>query len=455
MPFPTSRFVRQAKYRLLQARPIGIGGVGRVYYAYDVALRRAVAVKEVVHDLEQEEFSRAQLRLRREARMHLSLDHPNIVKCHAFEYEPASDEGYLVCDFIAGGSLASYLRRHPIEEKEALQIAIDLLAALDYLHQHEIVHRDIKPSNILIDTSTGKIKALLTDFGIARRTGEPVVNPRNPNDLPALTPEYSAPEQNKIEQPPDKRSDLFGIGLLLGEMLSGGEPYKLRLRAARQELGRAVQHLDIAPKTSRALASVIDRACQARPDKRYQSARDFSRALKRIQRRQALKELFQLPFSLIGASASLLVLLVAAVLALSGQLMPPEQAPSNQAHLVQVQATARPSPTVLAPSPAPSATSVLPNLQLASTPTPSTQPSLQPSASPSLPPIELPSDELELAKQAEQTQPTSSPEALYFHAPPSPAPISSKTAKPTQQPTQEILIPEASPEQPDLTNVPW
>lgn len=452
MPFPTSRFVRQAKYRLLQARPIGIGGVGKVYYAFDVGLRRAVAVKEVVNDLEQEELSRAQLRLRREARMHLSLDHPNIVKCHTFEYEPASDEGYLVCDFIAGGSLASYLRRHSIGEKEAIQIAIDLLAALDYLHQREIIHRDIKPSNILIDTSEGKLKALLTDFGIARRTGEPVVNPRNPNDLPALTPEYSAPEQNQIEQAPDKRSDLFEVGLLLGEMLSGGEPYKLQLRAAKQQLGRAAQHHDIAPKTSRALAKVIDRACEPHPDDRYQNARQFSKALKRIQRLQALKELFQMPFSLIGASASLLILLVSTLLTLSGLFGPSEQTPNNQAHLVQFQQTAKPSQTPQATSPEPSLAVELPTLH---TPIvqPSVLPSLKPSASPNPIEIEQPNDELELAKQAEQPQPTSSPEPLYFHAPPSPAPISSKTARPARQPTQEIT--EATPEQPDLTNVPW
>lgn len=448
MPFPSSRFVRQTKYRLLQARPIGIGGVGRVYYAYDISLRKAVAVKEIADDLEQEEFSRAQLKLRREARMHLSLQHPNIVACHAFEYEPASDEGYLVCDFVAGGSLANYLRRHDLSEKESVQLTIDLLEALDYLHQREIVHRDIKPSNILIDNSAGKLKALLTDFGIARRTGEPVVNPRNPNDILVLTPEFCAPEQNDFEQMPDKRSDLFSLGLLLGEMLTPGQPYKLRLREEKQKLGRAVQHRDLAPHTSRALAKVIDRACERHPDDRYQSARDFCKALKRVQRLQALKELFQLPFSLIGASASLLILLIALVLSFSGVLSPTEQDASNQAQSVQ---------QVVAPSKSPLATTSLPSRVVEP---PTLQPALEwPSAQPSEPTslivIARPSPELEQANRAEQPQFQRSPEALYFNAPASAPPASSKTPKPTRQISEELAAPEAPSEVIELTTVPW
>lgn len=446
MPFPSSRFVRQTKYRLLQARPIGIGGVGRVYYAYDIGLRKAVAVKEIADDLEQEEFSRAQIKLRREARMHLSLQHPNIVACHAFEYEPASDEGYLVCDFVAGGSLANYLRRHDLSEKESVQLSIDLLEALDYLHQREIVHRDIKPSNILIDTSDGKLKALLTDFGIARRTGEPVVNPRNPNDILALTPEFCAPEQNDFEQMPDKRSDLFSLGLLLGEMLTPSQPYKLRLREEKQKLGRAVQHRDLAPNTSRALAKVIDRACERHPDDRYQTARDFRKALKRVQRLQALKELFQLPFSLIGASASLLILLVALLLSLSGVLSPSDQTPSNQAQSVQQE---------IAPSRSPLPSEPQPALEQPLLPSPQVLPSAQPSDPTSVIVIARPSPELELANRAEQPQSETSPEALYFNAPPSPAPVSSKTAKPTRQAQEELAAPEAPFQESEQTIVPW
>lgn len=278
MSFPTSSFVRNGKYLLFQQHPIGRGGLGQIYRARETALNRDVAIKTVAAGLGHDWHDLAVSKLRYEATIHGGLQHPHIVAAHTFETDPASGEHYLVCDFIAGGALSEHLRAGPLAEDVAVALAGDLLDALSYLHSQGIIHRDIKPSNILVDHDRrrGRIVALLADFGIARRLSDdpPTLDP---GDRPSLTPEYCAPEQHDPAQLPDPRTDLYAIGLLLGEMVSGGGPYKLRQRTLR--------HQQIAPHTSKGLAAIIDRATETDVAARFQTAGAFAAALHGLQQR--------------------------------------------------------------------------------------------------------------------------------------------------------------------------
>lgn len=292
MPFPNSSFVREGKYELLHQRPVGRGGLGHIYHAREVALDREVAVKEAVQGFGTARRQLAVEKLAHEANIQGALHHPNIVAEYTFETDPDTGESYLICDFVAGGSLTSYLGDDLLPEHEAIALTLDLLNGLGYIHSKGIVHRDIKPSNILIRVDTeGQTTALLTDFGIARRLRD-APSTLDTGDMPSLTPEYCAPEQRIAGLLPDPRSDLYAVGLVLGEMLSDRRPYKASLqRLAQETQNKSPRHRRVAPHTSRALARVIDRATENDPARRYQDAAAFSAALRPLLRQHVFHDM--------------------------------------------------------------------------------------------------------------------------------------------------------------------
>ncbi|MBC7262212.1 MAG: serine/threonine protein kinase, partial [Chloroflexi bacterium] len=197
---------------------IGEGGFGKTYLGYDAGMDRQVAIKELLHEsaeVSPEDYEDYKRRFRKEAQVVSKFSHPNVVTAYSLE---SDDEGdlYLVLEYVDGGSLKNLLAQGPLEPARAVAIALDLCEAIDAIWKWDIVHRDIKPSNILL-TKEGQAK--LTDFGVAqvghetRRTQEARAHPG--------TPAYKSPEQASSTGYLDQRSDLYALGLVLYEMLTG------------------------------------------------------------------------------------------------------------------------------------------------------------------------------------------------------------------------------------------
>ncbi len=233
---------------------IGRGGMGRVFRARHVRLDRAVAVKFLAG--EAASSPEAQARFAREARALALLDHPNIVRVHDFGDEEG--ERFLVMELVEGRSLAELL---PLPPAEAVRMAVQVCDALAYAHARGVVHRDIKPANILVD-GAGRVK--VTDFGIAR-----IVRREGPRDtLTAAhavvgTPEYMAPEA-LVGAPPDPRMDVYAVGVLLHEMVTGRPP------------------VAGSPSLTGALGAVVRRAVMLEPSRRYASAQALGLDLRRL-----------------------------------------------------------------------------------------------------------------------------------------------------------------------------
>jgi predicted Ser/Thr protein kinase len=193
---------------------IGRGGMGVVYLARDVQLGRRVALKALsrVHDSN----TALRERLRREAQAAATISHPAIATVYALE--EIDGRLFIVSEYIEGHSLRSEIERGPLEPTRALSVAVDIVGALCAAHDASIVHRDLKPENVLI-TATGAVKVV--DFGIAYI--ENVTTKLTREGEVIGTPAYMAPEQ-LIGGTIDERADLYAVGVILAEMVTGHHP---------------------------------------------------------------------------------------------------------------------------------------------------------------------------------------------------------------------------------------
>src|SRR5262245_38727891 len=250
------------RYRVL--RELGRGGMGVVFAARDETLGRDVAIKMLHRGAEPHERDR----LRREARAAAAVAHAAI--CQLFEIGEADGELFIAMELVDGDSLAERIARGPVAPREAADIAIAILDALEAVHTRGIVHRDIKPSNVFVTRRGVKI----LDFGLARaRTRE--VDATSNVTLPGVvvgTPRYMAPEQiggGEI----DGRADLFAVGCLIFEMLAGRPAFQGRTVA---EVLHAVAYEQPAVLTGSAsiaaLDKIVHRALAKSPANRYASA---------------------------------------------------------------------------------------------------------------------------------------------------------------------------------------
>ncbi len=193
--------------------------MGRVYLAHDEVIDRPVAVKELVlpRGMGAEEGREAVDRFRREARVAGRLSHPNIVVVH----DVVEDEGlpYIVMEYLEGVTLRTLMEGGPLPLKKALEIAGAVCEALHYAHRRQVVHRDIKPENIFV-LPDGRVK--VTDFGIARLESSATYTALG---TVLGTPGYMSPEQVRGEEV-DFRADIFSLGVLLFEMLTGDNPFR-------------------------------------------------------------------------------------------------------------------------------------------------------------------------------------------------------------------------------------
>jgi serine/threonine-protein kinase len=247
-----------------------------VYKAYDTRLETEVAVKVIrTENLPQSAMDRALKRFERDAKILARLTHPNIVKVMDFgEYE---GKPYLVMPYLPGGTLKRKLGR-PMPWVEAVRILTPIAEALDYAHSQNMIHRDVKPSNILL---TERGQPMLTDFGIAK-----VLDLEETQDLTGTsaavgTPEYMAPEQATAKTA-DHRADIYALGIVLYEMVTGRKPYTadtpmaVLIMHARDPLPSPRKY---APDIPEAVEKVLLKALAKRPQDRYQSMEEMEKAL--------------------------------------------------------------------------------------------------------------------------------------------------------------------------------
>ena len=202
---------------------IGEGGMGEVYRAHDTTLDRDVALKVLSESFTADPDRLA--RFQREAKVLASLNHPNIGGIYGLEVAGASQA--LVLELIEGPTLADRIKEGPIPVEEALTMARQIADALEVAHDQGIVHRDLKPQNILVDSS-GQPKVI--DFGVARSTDSDLAVTTLQTDVGQLigTLQYMSPEQCEADPSDiDVRSDVYALGVILYELLTGKLPYDL------------------------------------------------------------------------------------------------------------------------------------------------------------------------------------------------------------------------------------
>ena len=258
-------------YTLL--RVIGQGGMATVYLAEQKSLGRKVALKVMLADALADEVSRA--RFENEARTIARLEHPHIVGIHEVG-RSADGLPYYSMSFLSRGHLGQ--RRLVGEQGKVAAILRAMLGALDYAHVRGVVHRDVKAENVLFDETD---RPMLADFGIAQQRGS---NPRLTHQRVAVgSTAYMAPEQARGKDV-DRRADLYSMGVLTWEMLTGQLPYN-----AGDALAMAVKHVQEPvprlPPSLKQWQPLIDRAMAKQPEDRYASANDMLAALDAIEQR--------------------------------------------------------------------------------------------------------------------------------------------------------------------------
>jgi eukaryotic-like serine/threonine-protein kinase len=266
------------RYRIL--RKLGTGGMANVYLAEDEVLGRRVAIK-ILNDRHAGDDQFVE-RFRREAKNAASLSHPNIVSI----YDRGEAEGtyYIAMEYLDGRSLKELIvARGPAPIHLAVDYTRQILAAIRFAHRHGIVHRDIKPHNVLVD-GEGRLK--VTDFGIARAG----VSQMTEAGSIIGTAQYLSPEQAK-GAPVDQTSDLYSVGVVLYELLTGEVPF-----TGDTPVEIAMKHLSTAPEppsskradVPRDLDMVVMRALGKDPSERYQSAEEMDADLRRVSRGVAI-----------------------------------------------------------------------------------------------------------------------------------------------------------------------
>jgi serine/threonine protein kinase len=256
---------------------LGAGGMSTVFRATDPNLRRPVAIKLIhTHLSSNEEFVR---RFEEEAAAVAQLNHPNIIKVYDFNHD--GDLYYMVLEYVPGETLKDRLKRlnkanRHMGTEEVVDIAASICDAVDYAHKHSMIHRDIKPANVMLSTQG---RAVLMDFGVAKILGG---QQHTATGAVIGTAAYMSPEQARGERP-DERSDIYSLGVMLFEMVSGRPPFEAdsAMTTMMMHVSDPVPDLDeIAPGTPVALKRICEKALEKDRENRYQTAAQMAAALR-------------------------------------------------------------------------------------------------------------------------------------------------------------------------------
>jgi serine/threonine-protein kinase len=268
-----------SRYHILEK--LGAGGMGVVYRAHDERLDRDVALKVLPPGIFRDEAARK--RFRKEALALSKLNHPNIATIHDFDTHDGID--FLVMEYITGTTLSHRLRGEALSEKEVAAFGLQIATALEEAHERGIVHRDLKPSNILV---TPKDQVKMLDFGLAvllkpSPAGEATQSETELGGISGTLP-YMAPEQ-LLGKPVDTRSDIYAVGTILFEMVTGRRPFDEKLSTA---LCHEIIYKPpprpgaIRSNLSARLEEVILKCLEKEPENRYQSAKELAVDLRRL-----------------------------------------------------------------------------------------------------------------------------------------------------------------------------
>ncbi|MDP1830858.1 MAG: protein kinase [Geothrix sp.] len=256
-------------------RLLGNGAMGEVYLGVDPSIGREVAIKTILPAAAQ--GGEAKERFAREARAAGVLNHPNLVTI----YEFGEDQGvlYIAMEFVKGHDLDELLQEQSLTLSESLELLAQVCDGLGFAHRQHIVHRDVKPANVRVQRDGKRLHAKVMDFGVARISNSDMTA----TGMVMGTVSYMAPEYIRTGKP-DPRSDLFAVGVMLYESLSGRKPfagdttptvlYKIVNEAPEPIETEKLRGI------SPAIRSVLDRSLAKNPDERFQSAEDLAKALR-------------------------------------------------------------------------------------------------------------------------------------------------------------------------------
>jgi len=334
---------------------LGEGEMGAVYRAFDPSFNREVAIK--VLPLEMMRNLKTLARFRRELKMIAVLEHPAIVP--VYDVGEENGQPYYVMRYMSGGSLRRWISNGKLSLQDAADIIERIALGLEYAHRKGIVHRDLTPDNILFDNHNNPY---ITDFSLAKLIADTFRT--NSGNGFIGTPEYISPEQAQ-SLPVDHRTDIYGLGVIAYEMLTGRKPYE-----ATDSFGVLVKHvsepvpeiLKVNPDLPEEVDAIIKKAMAKNRNDRYESAVDFARALTKV----AFGEERTLPTSTtllkmqdasrssrrlgLAAIAGIMFLALAGLFAFRGQL-PFLSAPAGAPTIIQISntviVTTTPEPTLL------------------------------------------------------------------------------------------------------------
>ena len=256
---------------------IGRGGMAEVYKSTHPTLNKPVAIKILPDHLAEESDFRQ--RFTREAQVVSKLEHPNIVRI--FDSGEQDGKHYMVMEYLSGSDLGALIRANGrLSLSQTLSLVKQIAAALDHAHSQGYIHRDIKPSNVLLDTSHNEIHAVLTDFGIAKILNVHTAMTRTGSVLGTF--DYIAPEQIQEASTLDGRADIYALGVMVYQMLTGELPFKHNNPGAL-----LIAHLNQPPPDSCSLVpdlpericGAIQKAMAKKPEERFAMASEFATAL--------------------------------------------------------------------------------------------------------------------------------------------------------------------------------
>jgi len=254
-----------AGYEIIE--PMGSGGMGTTYLARQTTMDRLVALKVLQPKFNRdEEYIR---RFEREARMAARLNHENVAT--AYEFGEVAGQHFMSMEYVKGDTVAQLIEeRGPFPEQDAVDVVVQVCRALQHAHEHQLVHRDVKPANIIVRPG-GRVK--LIDMGLAKSTA-PDSGEVTESGLIVCTPDYASPEQARGAKDIDIRADIYSLGCVFFEMLTGKPPFK-----GATVLDTVRMHIDdplpsiarLAPDTNENVRRVIERMTAKKPDDRQQT----------------------------------------------------------------------------------------------------------------------------------------------------------------------------------------